>query len=90
MNRQKQLWGEAGVSTGDVFAHSPIWREEEEEATEGRALCTAAPGASRASWPSAHTAAAGHKLAQAAAPPEGPVGKTEPVPTVPEQCPHTG
>lgn len=79
------MWGEAGVSTGDVFAHSPIWREEE-EATEGRALCTAAPGASRASWPSARTAAAGHKLAQT----EGPVGKTEPVPTVPEQCPHTG
>lgn len=88
MNRQKQSWGKAGVSMGDVFAHSPIWREEE-AATEGRVLCTAVPGASRASWPSAHTAAAGHELAQTAAPPEGPVGKTEPMPR-PEQCPQTG
>lgn len=42
MNRQKQLWGKAGVSTGDSFAHSPIWREEE-EATEGTVLCRASP-----------------------------------------------
>lgn len=49
----KQLWGKAGVSVGDLFAHSPT-RREKEEATKGKRIAhssTAGPPAGTASSP---------------------------------------
>lgn len=92
MNRQKQLRGKAGVSTGDSFAHSPIWREEE-EATEGPALCTAFPPGQHgllalSTLSSCWTQPGTHSSSSRRAPGQDrPSARAVPMP---EQCPQTG
>lgn len=68
MNGQKQLWGKAGVSMGDLFGHSSIWRKKE-EATKGKALHTAGPPLlAQHPYPSLHRSAAEDNLAKVAVP----------------------